>query len=385
MMKAQKLNMTSGRVAAVGAAILILTGTGEPAANGALLLEEGFPAGGASPAADEYASDPDSVTGANLGVADGDSILFQGPSGAVGFDAGEVWDEMVGVAQHVYPRVLDTGLDFTDTEGNELTTTEGAVDWHRDTAPGAGRKLASRITNLPVGAGNELPEVAYFSALMQFTAGLAGHVELHQLNRAFRFGFDAAGHVEVATEGAGEGGPVSGTDVFAADTTHLVFGVISNGVADSVAIWVDPADLTDPMAGPASLASSAFGSGWVVNSIYTIDALHVAADVAGGDQFIFDEVRVGETAEDVLPYVGLPSVRIVEYAQSAENVTIRSTGTNTWAVIPEYTVDPIFGEPGWLPVNGFYLSYEGGTNTTMFSVPVTNAPMIQYRVRQTTM
>ena len=382
-MKTQKLDMMTGRPAAVCAAILALIVVSGLAANAALLIEEGFPAGGESPAADEYQSDPDSVTGANLGVADGDSILFQGPAGAVGFDAGEVWDEMVGVAQRVYPRVLDTGLDYTDSHGRELATTVGAMDWHRDTAPGTGRKLASRNTNLPVGPGDELPEAAYFSALMQFTAGLAGHVELHQLNREFLFGFDATGRVQVATQGAGEGGPASGTDVFAADAAHLVFGVISNGPADSVSIWVDPADLSDPMAGPASLSSAAFGSGWVVNSIYTIDALHLAADVAGGDQFIFDEVRVGETAEDVLPYPGIPSVRIVEYSQTADNVTIRSTGTNTWTVNPEYTVDPVAGEPGWITVYDFYHSYQAGTNTTMFTIPVTNAPMLQYRVRQT--
>ena len=381
-MTTEKLNMATGRAATLGAAVLALVGFCGPAANAALLIEEGFPAGGASPAANEYKSDPASVTGANLGVADGDSILFQGPSGAVGFDEGEVWDEMVGVAQHVYPRVLDTGLNYTDSQGNVLDTTEGAVDWHRDTGA-TGPKLASRATNLPVGDINQLPPIGYFSALMQFTAGLAGQVELHQLNREFLFGFDAAGHVQVATQGAGEGGPVSGADVFAADTIHLVFGRIVNGGTDSVSIWVDPADLTDPMAGPASLTSSAFGAGWVVNPIYTIDALHVSADVFESTQFIFDEIRVGETAADVLPLVPVSSIHIVETSRVADQVEIVSTATTMGAVNPEYTVDPLTDEPGWLAIGVFSNSFLTGTNTTTFDVPVTNAPMIQYRVRQT--
>ena len=305
-MKTQKLNMTTGRAAAIGAAVLALIVAGGPAANASLLIEEGFPAGGASPAAGQYQSDPDSVTGANAGVADGDSILFQGPSGAVGFNAGVVWDEMVGVGSIVYPRVLDTGLDYTDGLGNTLNTTVGAADWHR-TAGGPGLKVATRATNLPTGSGNELPATAYFSALMQFTSGLTGQIELHQLNRELVFGFDASGHVQVDTQGAGDvGAPVSGTDVFAADTTHLVFGVVSDGAPDSVSIWVDPADLSDPTAGLASLTTAAFGSGWVVNPSYTIDALHLAANLVAGDQFIFDEVRVGETAADVLPFTPVP-------------------------------------------------------------------------------
>ena len=384
-MTTQARSRMSGTI--VGLAASTLTGLCGPAAYAVLLIEEGFPAGGASPAAGEYASDPDSLTGANGGVPDGDSILFQGPAGAAGFDASDVWDEMVGVAQHVYPRVLDAGLNYTDSRGNQLTTAGGAVDWHRDTAPGAGPKLASRNTNLPVGAGDELPEAAFFSALMQFTSGLSGQVEFHQLNRAFVFGFDAGGRVQVATQGAGEGGPVAGVDVFAAGTTHLVFGVISNGPADSVSIWVNPADLSDPMAGAASLTSSAFGSGWVVNPSYTIDALHLTADLAGGDQYIFDEVRVGETAGDVLPYtppqVEVPTLGIVDYVQDAGSVEIKSTGTNTWTVNPEYTIDPLTGEPGWLAIGAFSNRYLDGTNTSTFDVPVPGAPMLQYRVRLT--
>ena len=304
-MTTQELSMMKGSATMAAVAVSTLMMICGPAASASLLLEEGFPAGGASPAAGQYTSDPDSVTGANGGVADGDSILFQGPSGAVGFNAGVEWDEMVGVASFVYPRVLDTGLDYTDGLGNTLNTTVGAADWHRDTG-GPSLKIATRATNLPIGAGNELPSTAYFSALMQFTPGLAGQVELHQLNREFVFGFDASGHVQVATQGAGAGGPVAGTGVFSAATTHLVFGQISDGGSDSVSIWVNPADLADPMAGAASLTTSAFGSGWVINASYTIDALHLAATVGAGDQFIFDEVRVGETAADVLPYTPIP-------------------------------------------------------------------------------
>ena len=277
----------------VGLTLITLLGS---AANAALLIEEGFAAGGASPAASEYQSDPASTTGKN-----NDSIVDQGPGGAVGFNAGVLWTEAVGVGSIAYPEALDTGLEYTDTEGSRLNTTAGAADWHRDTL-NSSLKVTKRVTNLPVGAGSELPAVAYFSALMQFTSGLKGQIELHQLNRELIIGFDTSGHIQVAVQGSGSGGPVAGTTVFAAGTTHLVFGQISNGSPDAISIWVDPTDMSNPMGDTVALTSSAFGSGWVVNPSYTVDALHLTANLVGGDQFIFDEIRLGETAEDVLPY-----------------------------------------------------------------------------------
>jgi len=83
------------------------------------------------------------------------------------------------------------------------------------------------------------------------------------------------------------------------------------------------------------------------------------------------------------PAAPAPDVEIAEYTQTSDAVEIKSTGNSAWAVTPEYTDDPVTGEAGWMVVGVFSNSYLSGTNTTTFDVPVTNAPTLQYRIRQT--
>ena len=83
------------------------------------------------------------------------------------------------------------------------------------------------------------------------------------------------------------------------------------------------------------------------------------------------------------PPAGPPDVAITEYVQAADSVEIRSTGNSTWSIHPEYTVNLVVGEPGWTAVGVFSNSYLSGTNTTTFDIPVTDAPTLQYRIRQT--
>ena len=136
----------------------------------ATLIYEGFEAGGAAPGPGQYQSAPTSTNG-----VDNDSIRGQGPA-TVGFNAGDNWSGD-GVASFVYPRVLGTGLNYTDTLGNTLNTAEGAVDWHRDSS-GTFTKRETRSTNL----SPQLPEQGYFSALFQFTDGAPAEIELTQHN-----------------------------------------------------------------------------------------------------------------------------------------------------------------------------------------------------------
>ena len=286
----------------------------------ALLIEEGFPAGGASPTASQYRSDPDSTNGTN-----NDAITGQGPAGAIGFDAGVNWTSSAAAAT-VYPKVLDTGLSYTDGMGQQLRTSVGAVDWHR-VSGSIFDKQSDRVTNLT----GSLPNTGYFSALMQFTSGTNGQVEFLQHNgsggnaRSFVFGFDTAGHVRAATESSGTVEAVGAT-VFAANMPYLLFGeIVNDGTNDDVRIWVNPADLTNPMAGGAEIVSTNIGSGWVgANSSYTIRELGLFAAPPAGGQFIFDEVRVGETFADVLPlFDGTPpTVATLSPADNAGGVAV---------------------------------------------------------------
>ena len=83
------------------------------------------------------------------------------------------------------------------------------------------------------------------------------------------------------------------------------------------------------------------------------------------------------------PPAGPPTVAIAEYVQTSSTVELKSTGNSTWSVHPEYSEDPVVGEAGWNAVGAFANSYLSGTNTTTFDIPVTNAPTLHYRVRQT--
>lgn len=77
-----------------------------------------------------------------------------------------------------------------------------------------------------------------------------------------------------------------------------------------------------------------------------------------------------------------PTVRIVDYSKDSGRNVVKSTGTNTWSVISEYTTNPVAGESDWHPIGDTSRSYLTGINTITFDSPVTNAQMIHYRTRQ---
>ncbi len=267
----------------------------------ATFIYEGFPAGGEFPAAGQYQSAPVSTNGVN-----NDSIQGQGPAG-VGFDSGVNWSEDP-VASTIYPQVLGAGLNYADTLGNTLNTVGGAMDWHR-VSGSPFTKRESRATNLsPV-----LPNTGYFSALLKFTDGTFGQVELEQHNgsggndRDLYFGFNASGNLVAGTQNDGNNNnnkALVGSNVFSADSTYLLFGeVVNDGVEDDLRIWINPDDLSDPTAGTPEIDSTNAGSAWVGNNpSYTIRDLHLFANTTAGSQFVFDEIRVGDTAADVLPF-----------------------------------------------------------------------------------
>jgi hypothetical protein len=288
---------------------LVVASIGGPAA-AATLIYEGFSAGGTAPVgAGQYVSQPASTTGQN-----NNSLIGQGPA-ATGFNAGTNWALGDAVSSAVYPRVLDAGLNYTDTSGNTLNTQAGAADWHRAQGSAAsGTKRTSRNTNL----SPSLPNTGYFSALMQFTPGIAGRVELQQHDggggnpREFFFGFNGTGSLIAGTSNdtnVANNVTITGP-TFAPNNTYLIFGeLVNDAVDDNLRIWVNPADLSDPTAGPPTLASLDIGSGWVGgNASFTIRQLRLFSDTPTDSQFIFDEIRVGDSIGDVLPFTAAAAV-----------------------------------------------------------------------------
>lgn len=265
---------------------------------GVLLLEDGFAAGGDNPLPNQYRSDPVSTNGLN-----NDSIIGQGPA-LTGFDAGANWVNLDAVAGFVYPRVLDSGLSFSN--GSQvLVTSDGAVDWHRDSSANATKRI-TRDTNLVP----SLPNVGYFSALVQFTEGVGGQIEFLTDNAAgtstrfFLFGVNADGDVIAGTDNV----DVTVATGLAAGETHLLFGELTNsGTNDLLRLWLNPSDLSDPTGDAPIINSVGIGAGWVgSNSGFTVRELRLFADTSVGEQFIFDEIRLGTTPGDVMPFIVLP-------------------------------------------------------------------------------
>jgi hypothetical protein len=58
-----------------------------------------------------------------------------------------------------------------------------------------------------------------------------------------------------------------------------------------------------------------------------------------------------------------PTVRIV-YISVGPFITVNSTGTNGWSVVPEFKCD--VSAPAWTPVPSFTNSFSAGTNVTTF-------------------
>lgn len=75
-----------------------------------------------------------------------------------------------------------------------------------------------------------------------------------------------------------------------------------------------------------------------------------------------------------------PTVRIV-YVDVAQFITIKSTGTNGWSVIPEFKCSA--SAPTWSPVANFTNNFNAGTNTTTFSRldPICGSTNVLIRIR----
>ncbi|HIE10203.1 MAG TPA: hypothetical protein EYP62_01150 [Kiritimatiellae bacterium] len=74
-----------------------------------------------------------------------------------------------------------------------------------------------------------------------------------------------------------------------------------------------------------------------------------------------------------------PQVVIVSFALGT-NVTIRSTGTNTWTPQPWYATN--LASPDWIAVSPYWSAYDSGTDTVWFDYPVTSGPCF-FRIQST--
>ncbi|MCC5848106.1 MAG: PEP-CTERM sorting domain-containing protein [Verrucomicrobia bacterium] len=263
-------------------------------ASASLLAYDGFLAGGEFPAANEYQSEPASTNGTN-----NDALHGQAPD-RLGFSTENAWVNQDSVAASVYPRVNSTGLTWTNQTGTEsLITTAGALEIFRSGSASGGQTKGVRRNAIPTTGG--LGDTFYMSGLLQFSPGTAGSMRWQVGSsqtggpREHFFGFNASGNL-VAGTGNTFG---TSTDVFAADTTHLVIARFHDGGQGNrtVQVWANPASLTNPGTADYTFAADHFGG-------HNLNALILRGETGNSVQdpsFIFDEARLGFSFESVAP------------------------------------------------------------------------------------
>ncbi|MCC5830323.1 MAG: PEP-CTERM sorting domain-containing protein [Phycisphaeraceae bacterium] len=294
-MRAPKLLLAS-----VSTAGLLLGAAADPA-SASLILYDGFPAGGDSPTAGQYQSEPASTTGAN-----NDALHGQGPD-LLGFSSADAWSNQSPVAATVYPRVNSTGLEWSNAAGTQfLITAEGAAEIFRD-GSSTGDLAKGVIRDVSPALGG-LGATYYMSGLLQFSEGTEGTVRLvvgrQQAGgpREHFFGFNSDGNL-IAGSDTGQFGISS--EVFDADTAHLIIARFHDGGIGnrSVDVWINPQDLTDP--GAANYTFDADHA-----TVLNLNALRLFAETGQGVQdpsFIFDEIRLGTSFAAVTPWIPEPA------------------------------------------------------------------------------
>lgn len=104
---------------------------------------------------------------------------------------------------------------------------------------------------------------------------------------------------------------------------------------------------------------------------------------AGAPNQLFYQCGNHSSMNGVLSIVNPPSpptVKIV-FINVADLITVKSTGTNGWSVIPEYKCDT--ATTNWTPVSPFTNNLANGTNTTTFDRldAVCGSPGVFIRIR----
>ncbi len=292
-------------------------------------LYDGFAAGGSTPGVGQYKSDPATTTGSN-----NDSVIGQAPV-LTGFDAVDLWVSGDPFSTDVYPRINDTGLEYTDVKGAKLLTQPGGFDLSSGTATGT--REVRRYTNI----SGALPyDGIFFSALMQFGAESDGMVRWTQgyaqpFQRDHYVGFTTNGYIYVGVDSTVF---VSSNTVYSINTPHLV--VVKWYEENMADVWVDPSDITNLAAMPKALSGVAVG--YVGNNAaYSLDYLKIKVNAKAGSSFLVDEVRFATTWPEVLPlliqggpFIETAPVGEVSYYSATLNGFLASTGaapTTVWA------------------------------------------------------
>jgi len=270
------------------------------AADAAILFYDGFAAGGATPAAGQYVSSPASTNGldnSSLVRSIADTGNGQAPT-ALGFSTAG-WRTGDGVSSAVHGRISSTGLNYTG-----LTTAAGSVDIFRSgSSASAQTKNYNRAVTTGLGVG---ATQLYFSALMNFDAGVRGQVGIAQvgISSIFSFGFDSAGKVAVY----GNGGTLitTSSSSYTAATTYMLVAYVHG--ANLVDIYLNPTDFTNQSANAGQLVLSNVAlTGFTIGTAITDVRLTADTGPVTDPNFLIDEIHGATTWSEVFLNVPEPS------------------------------------------------------------------------------
>lgn len=187
------------------------------------------------------------------------------------------------------------------------------------------------------------------------------------------------------------------------NTTTTTFPVVVMDL-DAPAITNAPANLTVATTNDIPAANTNHISGLdtcttgLLHRTVLPDRTNGGAGTTNNPLLIFRTYRIadawGNTAQttqtitvnggtDIPPAPTNVLVRTITLQPNAAGHTniIRSTGTNTWSVLPEYTTN-LLGTPFWQPASNIANLWANGTNTTTFTIPTSALPAF-IRIKQT--
>lgn len=276
----------------------------------AFLFYDGFAAGGTTPSAGQYVSSPASSNGADrdslvrsvMGAGDGQRPATPGFSTVAGAGG---WRTQDGVSSAVYGKVTASGLSYSG-----LTTVAGAVDIFRTGSNGdataAQIKNYNRAVTTGLGAG---ATDLYFSALMQFDAGVRGQVGIAQtsISSIMSFGFNDAGNAVIYGNTSTPAPLGTSTTAYTAGSTYMLVAHVYSG--NLVDLYLNPTSLTDQSAsaGQKILSGIALNGFMLGTAITDIRLTANTGNNLASPDFIFDEMHGATTWAEAFAVIPEPS------------------------------------------------------------------------------
>lgn len=286
-----------------------------------LIAYDGFEAGGATPGTNQYETGTSYGSPGDALVAGVGPYTMQGPT-TKGFSASAPWQNGSflanggGFASSVYYQAVDTGLSYSDGT-NQLITADGSVR-HLHEATVDQKGITRDIIDSPT-PGN----LAYYSFLVRLES------EDNNWNSSLEFGVrqgvgqTSVRHTSIRIDSNAQlsafesnSSQSAAGSTLALDQDHFIVVRLeenSGSGGDTMHVWLNPDLDSEPTLGTADIVLTANFLYVGNNASFTFDQISLTGRLDNNgssnpeDFFYFDEFRLGNTYDDVTPFVPEPS------------------------------------------------------------------------------